>query len=317
MKLWQHILSKLKNGQTVYLLTVVQNSGSSPGRQGFKMAVASDNTIFGSIGGGVMEYKLVEKAKKLLQKKENQTLLTKQIHQPKTTNSSGMICSGEQTVVFSPLSGKHLKPIQQLLQKPDSTHLHITPNNVDFSFGSTTKNPIFSYQNQNNWNYKEPVNNKKTVYIVGSGHVGLATSELLKFLNFNVVVFDNRKNLNTFEQNRFADSKKNIFYNEVQQYIPNNPNSYIVIMTNKYTDDKLVLEKLLQTKSLNYGYIGVLGSKAKIKTMFKALLKEGLSENLFKPIHAPIGINISSQTPQEIAVSIGAQLIAFKNNKSK
>ena len=296
----------------VYLLTVVQNSGSSPGRQGFKMMVAQDGTISGSIGGGVMEYKLVEKAKKLLQNRENKTLLLKQIHQAKTPNSSGMICSGEQTVAFSALSGEHISSIQQLVTKKDKYYLHLSPNNVHFSSDSKTKNTIFTFNDENNWNYIEPINQPKTVYIIGSGHVGLATTELLKFLEFKVIVFDNRKNLNTFTENTFADKKEIIDYKNISNYVPNTANTYVIIMTNKYTDDKLVLEKLLQNQPIQYKYIGVLGSKSKIKTMFEAMQKEGFDTTVLKTVKAPIGLPIKSQTPQEIAVSIGAEIISIK-----
>ncbi len=312
MEFYKHIINKLQNNQMVYLLTVVQNSGSSPGRQGFKMMVAQDGTISGSIGGGVMEYKLVEKAKKLLQNRENKTLLLKQIHQAKTPNSSGMICSGEQTVAFSALSGEHISSIQQLVTKKDKYYLHLSPNNVHFSSDSKTKNTIFTFNDENNWNYIEPINQPKTVYIIGSGHVGLATTELLKFLEFKVIVFDNRKNLNTFTENTFADKKEIIDYKNISNYVPNTANTYVIIMTNKYTDDKLVLEKLLQNQPIQYKYIGVLGSKSKIKTMFEAMQKEGFDTTVLKTVKAPIGLPIKSQTPQEIAVSIGAEIISIK-----
>ena len=310
MILWKHILQQLKDQQKVYLLTVVQNHGSSPGRQGFKMMVAQNGVILGSIGGGVMEYKLVEKAKRLLQKNTIKNFVLKQIHQAKNPDSSGMICSGEQTVAFTALSGKHLASIQQILQKKHAVELQLTPNDVVFIFHATIKKPIFTYQNPDNWKYTEILNTKKTVYIVGSGHVGLATSELLKYLEYKVVVFDNRKNLNTFTQNTFADKKEIISYDNISQHIPNNQNSLVVIMTNKYTDDKLVLQKLLEQKPLQYAYIGVLGSQSKINTMFTKMIEEGIAPKLLETIFAPIGISIKSQTPKEISVSIAAQIIA-------
>jgi len=312
MKLYQHLLDKLNNGQNVYLLTVVQNFGSSPGRQGFKMMVAQDGYIFGSIGGGVMEYKLVEKAKKLLRNNELKNLILKQIHQAKSTHSSGMICSGEQTVVFSALSGKHIASIQKLLQEKENFQLHLQPNETIFSFDLTTKKNIFHYKNQNDWFYKEPLNHKKTVYIFGSGHVGLATTKLLKFLGYRVVVFDNREDLNTFKENNVADKKEIISYKNSKQFIPNTKNSLVVIMTNKYVDDKLILENILDNQNVNIAYIGVLGSKAKIKTMFQDLLAKGIKTEVLEKVHAPIGLNIKSQTPEEIAVSIGAELILFQ-----
>ncbi len=314
MDFWKNIYNKLQNRQQVYLLTVVKNSGSSPGRQTFKMAVAQDGTIFGSIGGGVMEYKLVEKAKKFLQKNENPVLLIKQVHQAKTENSSGMICSGEQTVTFHPLTRVHLTSIKQLINQKQNADLHLTQNDVVFNFDSKSDKPIFSYKSKTNWQYTEPLNQKETVYIVGSGHVGLAVSEICQFLDFQVQVFDNRKKLNTFEQNTFTYKKQIIDYNTISNYIPNKPNAYVIIMTNKYTDDKLVLEKLLQNNPLHYKYIGVLGSKAKIEIMFKDLLEKGYNKHDLNQIYTPIGISIKSQTPQEIAISIGAEIISVKNN---
>ena len=80
MKIWHQILEKLKENKTVYLLTVIQNSGSSPGRKGFKMMISDENFIFGSVGGGVMEFALVEEAKQLLQEKKSSIFIKKQIH---------------------------------------------------------------------------------------------------------------------------------------------------------------------------------------------------------------------------------------------
>ena len=83
-------------------------------------------------------------------------------------------------------------------------------------------------------------------------------------------------------------------------------------MTNKYTDDKLVLRKLLGN---SYKYIGVLGSVSKLELMMEVLEKEGLSAKELKKVHAPIGMRISSKTPEEIAVSIAAEIISIRNNK--
>ena len=110
MKFWQQLLTQLQDGKNVYLLTVIQNFGSSPGRKGFKMLVSEDGFIFGSVGGGVMEFTLVEEAKSLLQKSKKPILFKRQVHQgSKTKDGSGMICSGEQTVVFHPMDSSHIE----------------------------------------------------------------------------------------------------------------------------------------------------------------------------------------------------------------
>ena len=100
MKHWQFIKKKLEQKCTLYLMTVIHHKGSSPGRQGFKMVVANDNEIYGSVGGGVMEYNLVEFCKEQLKDSEPKSFLKRQIHKGTIVDGSGMICSGEQTVIF-------------------------------------------------------------------------------------------------------------------------------------------------------------------------------------------------------------------------
>ena len=313
MEFWKHVLEQLQNNQKLYVLTVIENFGSSPGRKGFKMLVTQDKFIYGSVGGGVMEFSLVEEAQELLQKEHSPTFIKKQIHKGNIKDGSGMICSGEQTVAFHCLHSEHITTIQELLnclQKGEKGSLQLTPNS--FTFTKETIENQFEYQinTNNDWYFKEHIGFKETLYIVGGGHVGVAVSELFIKLGFHVVIFDNRENLNTLENNKFAHQKQIIDYNNVSNYIIKGNTSYVAIMTNKYTDDKLVLSKLLKN---NYKFMGVLGSKAKLKTMWDVLLQEGFTQEELNTVHAPIGISIKSETPEEIAVSIAAQIIQVKN----
>ena len=164
------------------------------------------------------------------------------------------------------------------------------------------------------WYFEEHIGFRETLYIVGGGHVGVAVSQLFEQLGFYVIVIDNRKNLNTFDNNNFAHQKKVIDYNDIQDHIDQGKNNYVAIMTNKYTEDKLVVSRLIKN---NYKFIGVLGSKAKLKTMWKALLNEGITREELNAIKAPIGLSIKSETPEEIAVSIAAQIIQVKNLNRK
>ncbi len=314
MKHWQFIQQKLEQDRSVYLLTVIQHKGSSPGRQGFKMVVADNHEIYGSIGGGVMEYNLVELCKELIKSKEPVPFLKHQIHKGTIVDGSGMICSGEQTVVFYPLDRSHLTIIEAILatysdQKSGllsitAAHFSYTPNKIPAAKFS------YSHINEKEWSYDEEINHKDIVYIIGGGHVGLATSKLLNQLGFYVILLDNRNLLNTFDDNNYAAKKQVIDYNYVSEYVPENKQSYVVIMTNKYTDDKLTLSKLVRNK---YKFIGVLGSMAKLKLMFEVLRKEGFTQDELNKVSAPIGLKIHSQTTEEIAVSIAAQIIAIKN----
>ncbi|WP_299162054.1 XdhC/CoxI family protein [uncultured Tenacibaculum sp.] len=313
MKFWKHILNKLQDNQKVYVLTVIENFGSSPGRKGFKMLVAQNKFIYGSVGGGVMEFSLVEEAQQLLQENNSPTFIKKQIHKGNIKDGSGMICSGEQTVAFHCLDANHIPTIQNILnclQNGEKGALNLTP--TSFSFSNKSLENQFDYQinTTDDWFFKEHIGFKETLYIVGGGHVGVAVSELFIKLDFHVVIFDNRENLNTLENNKFAHQKHIIDYNNIDSYIPEGNASYIAIMTNKYTDDKLVLSKLLKN---NYKFIGVLGSKAKLKTMWDVLLQDGFTQEEINTVYAPIGISIKSETPEEIAISIAAQIIQVKN----
>ncbi|WP_299214245.1 XdhC/CoxI family protein [uncultured Aquimarina sp.] len=313
MKFWQHLLSKLRDTQNVYVLTVIENIGSSPGRKGFKMLVAEDGFIFGSIGGGVMEFSLVEETKKMLQDGDLKIFLKKQIHQGHKQDGSGMICSGEQTVVFHPLDTNHVSVIEGVLdclQANAKGTLTLTPRSINFSNEQQEDKFEYKITSSQDWFYKEYIGFRSTLYIVGGGHVSVAVSELFVTLGFHVVVFDNREHLNTIELNTSAHQKLIIDFNEIADYISEGSESYVAIMTNKYTYDKLVLSKLIRN---NYSYIGVLGSTAKLETMWEVLQKEGITTSQLNKIHAPIGLAIKSQTPNEIAVSIAAQVIKIKN----
>ncbi|WNW02842.1 XdhC family protein [Tenacibaculum sp. HL-MS23] len=277
------------------------------------MLVAQDGFIFGSIGGGVMEFTLVEEVQNFLKNKESPIFIKKQIHKGSIENGSGMICSGEQTVAFHCLDFKHTTVIEDILsciQTGQNGTLNLTPNS--FCFSKKQQENQFNYQINSNsdWYYNEYIGYKETLYIVGGGHVGVAVSETFVKLGFYVVVFDNRENLNTLENNNFAHKKLVVDYNDINNYIPEGKTSYVAIMTNKYTDDKLVLSKLLKN---DYKFIGVLGSKAKLKTMWEVLRNEKHSQKELDAVSAPIGLSIKSETPEEIAISIAAQIIQLKN----
>ena len=311
--IWKKIQNKIQNNYIVYLLTVVENFGSSPGRCGFKMFISDDNYISGTIGGGVMEYKIAEKLKELLRSKILEVGLIKQVHKKRDINSSGMICSGEQTITYHSLTKKNLKTINNIIECIDSNKegvLELTPSTIKFKSKKINEKYSFQYDNNNKWSFTEQIGSIETFYIVGAGHVALATSKILKILNFKVVLFDNRNKLNTFKLNSYADEKHIISYDRILNFIPNNKRNFIALMTNKYTEDKLVLSKLINS---DFFYLGVLGSKEKVKTMFTELLREGVTKEKLSKIYSPIGIPIKSQTPEEIAISIASEVIQVKN----
>ena len=139
----------------------------------------------------------------------------------------------------------------------------------------------------------------------------MALSELMSKMDFKIHLFDDRSDLNTVEKNTFVHQKHWVDYNDMGVHIPSGNNVYVVVMTVGYRTDTLVIRQLLQKK---VRYLGVLGSTAKMETLLQDLENEGFTNDLLRGIHTPIGLNINSKTPEEIAVSIAAEIIKVKNN---
>lgn len=118
-------------------------------------------------------------------------------------------------------------------------------------------------------------------------------------------MFDNRQGLSTFESNAWAHKKQIVDYKQVSNLIPGNDRSYVVIMTFEHKFDEIVLKQLIG-KVLKY--IGMIGSKYKVKTIFKILTTEGYSKAKVERVCSPIGLPIGGQTPAEIAVNFAPKL---------
>jgi xanthine dehydrogenase accessory factor len=316
LELWQFIAEHLKRKQNVMLLVVAESSGSSPGRQGFKMAVVEDE-LSGSIGGGVMEVNLVKLAREKLKNKEEETLLKPQVHQKNSQNPSGMICSGKQTVILYKLNSQHsaiVRQIIRLLKNHKSAVFQISPN--AFQVLENQPNALdfkFEYRSEKDFLFEEKIGFKNKLFIIGGGHCALALSELMSKMDFHISLFDDRPRLNTLEKNQFVDKKYLIEnYEKISEFIPAGTNHFVVVMTVGYKSDEIVIRQLLEKK---FKYFGVLGSKAKIAILLKNLRKEGFPAEIIETVRTPIGLKINSRTPEEIAVSIAAEIIAVKNTK--
>ncbi len=312
MEVWHYINDNLNATGKIILLWVLESEGSSPGRQGFKMAVSA-NGFYGTIGGGIMEHKLVEKAKTLLINDVNEISLIRQYHDKQhSKDQSGMICSGSQLIAFVPVSGNDKKIIEGVVKSPENGTKDVvclSPKGININVAGQ-KVIGLKYSTENDWQYAEYINQRPVIHIIGGGHVGFALSELMSYLGFYIKLYDNRPDLNTFAHNIFANEKFIVDYNKIDDIIKGNPDEYVVIMTVGYRDDKIVFRKLMDKKFL---YIGMLGSEAKIKTLFTEFEQKGIDPTRWKHAFIPIGVNIFSKTAKEIAISISAEIIREKN----
>lgn len=297
------------------LLCVLESRGSSPGRQGFCMAVDAAGNMTGSIGGGIMEHKLVELAKeRLKQQQAGAPLIKKQVHNKNSSDQSGMICSGEQTILIYPVLQRDSLPVERLLLSIEAYKngtLTLSPGGISFDEAIPPQNFEYAYTSANDWSYKEKTGHKNRLLIIGGGHCSLALSELMHAMDFYITVYDDRKDLKTLQENKAAQEKQVVSdYSELAAVIPPGLHHYIVIMTFGYRTDDIALRALLHTPCR---YLGVLGSKKKMEKMLNDYRQAGIDEAVLQKIYTPAGISISSQTPQEIAVSIAAQIISIKN----
>jgi xanthine dehydrogenase accessory factor len=315
--IWNLMYKSLQQNIPVMLLYVLESKGSSPGRQGFFMCVNADGEMEGSIGGGIMEHKFVELAKEKL-KEENQehAAIRKQIHDKAAAkNQSGMICSGEQTIVLYKIKKEEINDVKQIiecLEQNKNGSLQLSNDKLSFSKNIPENDFLFEMKDEEDWLYEEKIGYKNHLYIIGGGHCSLAFSKLMCDMDFYIHLFDNRENLKTFLQNNYVHEKEIVNdYSELKNKIPSAKNSYVVVMTFGYRTDDVAVRALLGKQ---FKYFGLLGSKKKIEKMFTEYGEEGIDENLLNEIYSPIGIQIKSETPEEIAVSIAAEIISVKNN---
>lgn len=160
--------------------------------------------------------------------------------------------------------------------------------------------------------FVEPVLIAPTLLLAGAGHVGAACAELGKFLGFRVSVIDDRPEFVTPEKFPTADELRVGNLVELLRATDITPRTYVVLVTRAHTLDAELLGAVLASPA---AYIGMLGSERRVLTVFEMLKQQGVSAETLERVHAPIGLKIEAETPQEIAISIMAEIIQVKSGK--
>lgn len=256
-KILKAVSSAVEKGIETAVVTVLEVKGSSPGKEGSMMAVFSDGSILGTVGGGALEYEFIQEALKAI--KENK--------------------SCEKSFELTEKGSLHMK------------------------CGGFVRAYIKVFAK------------REKLLIMGGGHLGAELYTLGKFLNKYVVVFDDREEFANRE--RFSEADE-IIFGKMEETIKNysvDENSYIIIVTRGHENDKECLKAILD-KKVSPKYIGMVGSRGKVLSTYKELLDEGYSKEELKKIYSPIGLDISSSEPKEIALGIMAEITAVKNQKT-
>ena len=153
---------------------------------------------------------------------------------------------------------------------------------------------------------------KEEVLIFGAGHIAVYVSRLAKMVGFKVTVIDRRKEF--ANQDRFPEADEIIAEDteKALRHLNIAPSTYIIVVTRGHLKDEEVLASVVRS---NAAYIGMIGSRKKNATVFQHLEEQGISAQELKKVHVPIGMDIGAQTPEEIAVSIMAEIIQVRRGK--
>lgn len=243
-----------REGKNFAIATIIRVEGSTPRHETAKMIIFEDGTFKGTIGGGILEKKVIEESVLLIKKGESKVL--KYNLDLKKEKSLPAICGGEVEV------------------------------------------------------FVEIYKKRPKLVLVGGGHVNQAVYNFARFLEFDIAVIDDREEW--ANESRFGNAQ--IIVDSIPKALeeyPTDESSFIVIATRGHAFDKEALRVAIRKKAR---YVGMIGSRNKVKETFEALRQEGFSEEELNRVYSPIGLDIGAETPEEIAVSILAEILMVKNN---
>jgi len=160
--------------------------------------------------------------------------------------------------------------------------------------------------------YIEPILPKEKLIIFGAGHITRALAPLMQKVGFKVSVVDNSPDLLQKEYFPEIEDLKLMDMEQEAKDLKADLSTYIVILSRGFSKDEVILSQLIQK---GFKYIGMVGSQRKIRTMEEELQKQGVSKEALSKLQAPIGVDIGAETPEEIAISIAAEIIATKRGR--
>jgi len=344
----------LSRNEPSVLATIIRLTGSGPRGTGTKFLILEDGSYVGTIGGGLLEARVLAAAKKVFSARAPMRLSLNLMG--KDVAETDMICGGDVDIFLEPLSAEDQDQIQSFrkildIQKRGGTGLLVTVVTTDRwqkdrvprlfllpgsgTIGNLPGLKAATEEIAKNMTlllkqreprlvisrddlggsvelFVEPILADPILYIFGGGHVSAQIIPLASRVGFKVEVIDDRPEF--ADPAKFPDAAKvhQFPFEGVLGKIPVDESSYLVIVTRGHIHDKTVLEQCLGTKAK---YIGMIGSRRKKAMIYEKLLEEGFTKSDLDRVHAPIGLDIGAETPEEIAVSIVAELIQVRAGK--
>lgn len=284
---WRALRGEVDAGRPAVLAVVVDHAGSSPGRSGWVMAVGRDGWLAGTVGGGAAEVDAVRRAVALLAGGGRRPERVVQTHRRDAEHPSGLLCGGEQELRLVPLDrgdGVGLLTLDHALSRGNRVAWSVSEEGWRLGHGGSGEHTLESGPTH-------------TVVVVGAGHVGVALAPLLVRLGFRVTVVDERPGA-AWRLQGAAHEVRELAYERLAEVVRGGGQTFVVVATHAPERDAAAVEALA---GVGLGFLGVLGTRAKLAHL---PARAGLE--------APVGVRISSHTPDEIAVSIAARLVAVR-----
>jgi xanthine dehydrogenase accessory factor len=345
--IYRQLHELLAQNQPLAFAVLVETKGSTPQKCGAKAIFLPDGRVLGTLGGGCLEAETRQKALRALETGEKFSF--RAVLDDDFGWDDGLICGGAVQTFVEPnpksreiwnelLAEKNPRQRKMLVTVIESPRRDEIGARALFADENPLKSDAISDELLQKIGkksaeilqehepepqlsrisdaisvYFEPILPKPTLIICGGGHVGAATGKLAAWAGFDVVAIDDRASFANKE--RFPDAAK-IIVDDPAKAVKNFPideDTYIVIVTRGHRHDAVVLREVIHSKA---AYIGMIGSKRKVRTIMDGFIEEGAATaEDFMRIYSPVGLDINSVTIEEIAISIVSQLIAVRRGK--
>jgi xanthine dehydrogenase accessory factor len=291
--------------QPIVLATVTQVFGSVPSYPGAKLFIDVSGRAIGTIGGGAGEAKVCHQAIQVLKTNTNQFVEIDLSGEP-GRNTDG-VCGGQMRVWLERWDKSLLPLVEQILfalQHREAATI-VTPfDQAPYLLAESIKVPQLTVTGC----FVEPIEHPPVLLIVGAGHIAVSLAQVAHLAGFQILVTDDRPELTTVD--RFPTAALvTASINLALQMISCARSRYVAIVTRGIEQDIAILTTL---QNYSMDYIGMIGSRNRIQHVFHVLTAQGIDRDALKKIHAPIGLEIGALTPEEIAISIGAELVQIR-----
>lgn len=301
------ILEKIRDlNEEMVLVTIIDTKGSAPRHSGSKMLVTRNGIIEGTVGGGTGEYESMLEAINILDSKKNLVMdITRLGDDPK---DSLMICGGINKLMLQYIDDNTKAVFNRTLElnnNGQSVKLRTDLTDGNISIVDFDEKEIAGY-------FYDVISPMNKLLILGGGYVGYAIYELADILGFEVTVFDDRPEFVTKDRFPKAVCLESGNFNKLIDNYKFNSHTYVTIVTRGHLQDAECVKGVIRKE---HKYVGLIGSRRKISLILEDLKESGYKDDEIKSIHAPIGIDIGAETPEEIAISIMAEIIGVKYGK--